>query len=190
MALSTPLIGRGGMVARLSWSPQSCGRNTSSFRSFNQEQDHVVAETGRHELEAPKPNHRGARNQRNKSGHLERDGKSAKKHTGPLPGAPTVGVFPRGVTPTSKTCGCSPFQMVMQERHRDLSWFGQEKALHPAGGRCFYYLAPKCLYRGEYKLVLLVDGDEVWLLFYVCLVFYPFLSLPIYSSKGRPRLHA
>ena len=24
--------------------------------------------------------------------------------------------------------------MVMQERHKDLSWFGQEKALRPAGG--------------------------------------------------------
>ena len=102
-----------------------------------------------------------------------------------------VSVFsPRGVTPTSKTSACSPFQMVMQERHKDLSWFGQEKALRPVGGRCFYYLAPKCLYRVEYKLVFWVDGDEVWLLYYVCLVPYPFLSLPFYSSKGRPRLHA
>ena len=32
-----------------------------------------------------------------------------------------------------------------------LSWFGQEKALRPAGGECLYYRAPKCLYRGEYK---------------------------------------
>jgi len=34
-----------------------------------------------------------------------------------------------------------------------------------------------------------MDGDEVWMFFYVCLVFYPFLCLPFYSSKGRPRLH-
>jgi len=76
--LSTPLLGWGCMLARLSWSPQSCGRNACSFRSFDREQDHVIAETGRHELEAPELNHRGARNRRNKSGHLERDGKSAK----------------------------------------------------------------------------------------------------------------
>ena len=82
-ALSTPLLGRGGMVARPCWSTQSCGRNASSFRSFDREQDHVIAKTGRHELEAPKPNHRGAQNRRNKSGHLERDGKSAKNTQDP-----------------------------------------------------------------------------------------------------------
>jgi len=78
VALSTPLLGRGGMVARPSRSPQSCGRNASSSRSFDREQDHVISETGRYEFEAPEPNHRGARNQQNKSGHLERDGESVK----------------------------------------------------------------------------------------------------------------
>jgi len=96
VALSTPLLGRGGVVARPSWSPQSCGHNASSSWSFDREQYHVVAKTGRHELEAPEPNHRGTRNRRNESGHLERDGKSVKKHGGPLPGAPTVSVFPLG----------------------------------------------------------------------------------------------
>jgi len=65
-------------VARPSLSPQLRGRNESSSQSFDREQDHVIAETGRHELEAPGPNHHGARNQRNESGHLERDGKSVK----------------------------------------------------------------------------------------------------------------
>ena len=37
--------------------------------------------------------------------------------------------------------------MVMQE---DTEIY-QEKALRPAGGESLYYLAPKCLYRGEYK---------------------------------------
>jgi len=83
VALSTPLLGRGGMVARTSWSPPSCGRNASSPRSFNREQDHVIAATGRHELEAPEPNHRGARNRQNKSGHLERDGKLVKNMQDP-----------------------------------------------------------------------------------------------------------
>ena len=75
--------------------------------------------------------------------------------------------------------------MVMQERHKDLSWFGQEKALRLAGGRCFYYLAPKCLYRGEYKSVLWMDGDEVWLLFYVCLVSpIPSCASPFIVPRG------
>jgi len=33
------------------------------------------------------------------------------------------------------------------------------------GERSFYYLAPKCLYRGEYRCGM--DGDGVWLLYYV-----------------------
>jgi len=44
-----------------------------------------------------------------------------------------------------------PFPDGDAKRHKDLSWFGQEKALRPAGGECLYYSAPKCLYRGEYK---------------------------------------
>jgi hypothetical protein len=36
--------------------------------------------------------------------------------------------------------------------HGGLSWFGQKKALRPAGeGGVLYFLAPKCLCRG-YKL--------------------------------------
>ena len=62
VALSTPLLGWEGMVARPSRSPQSCGRNAGSSWSFDREQDHVIAKAGRHELEAPKPNHREARN--------------------------------------------------------------------------------------------------------------------------------
>jgi len=94
VALSTPLLWRGGVVARPSGSPQSGGCNASSSRSFDREQDHVVAETGGHELEAPEPNHHGARNWRNKGGHLEKRWEISKKHAGPLPGVPTVGVFP------------------------------------------------------------------------------------------------
>ena len=59
--------------------------------------------------------------------------------------------FPRGVTPTSKFVCVLPFPDGDARRHKDLSWFGQEKALRPAGGGSLYYLAPKCLYRGEYK---------------------------------------
>jgi len=37
----------------------------------------------------------------------------------------------------------------MQDRHKDLSGFGQGKALRPAGEGDLYYLAPKCSYRGN-----------------------------------------
>ena len=46
---------------------------------------------------------------------------------------------------------CFPFPDGDPKRHKDLSWFGQEKSLRPAGGESLYYFAPKCLYRGEYK---------------------------------------
>jgi len=48
---------------------------------------------------------------------------------------------------------CLPFPDGDAKRHKNLSWFGQEKALRPAGGgESLCYFAPKCLYRGEYKL--------------------------------------
>jgi len=58
---------------------------------------------------------------------------------------------PRGVTPTSKFVCVLPFPDGDARRHKDLSWFGQEKALRQVGEGSLYYLAPKCLYRGEYK---------------------------------------
>jgi len=66
---------------------------------------------------------------------------------------------------------------------------GKRRPYVQQGGRSFYYLAPKFLYRGEYKCGM--DGDGVWFLFYVCLAYSgSLLSFPFYSSKGRPRLHA
>jgi len=44
-----------------------------------------------------------------------------------------------------------PFPDGDARRHKDLSWFGQEKALRPAGEGSLHYLAHKCLYRGEYE---------------------------------------
>jgi hypothetical protein len=41
--------------------------------------------------------------------------------------------------------------------HGGLSWFGQKKALRPAGERVLYSLAPRCLRRG-YKLAR--EGGE------------------------------
>jgi len=109
VVLSTPLLGRGGVVARTSRGPQPRGRNAGSSRSFDREQDHVVAGASRQELETPKPNRRGARDRRSESGHLERNGKSVKNTQDPYL-ARQLSVFsPRGVTPTSKTCMRAPF---------------------------------------------------------------------------------
>jgi len=69
-----------------------------------------------------------------------------------------------GVTPTSKFVCVLPFPDGDARRHRDLSWFGQEKALRPAEGRSLYYLAPKCLYRGEYKRGMKCESPTA----YVC----------------------
>jgi len=151
--LPTPLLRRGGVMSRASWSPRSHWRNASSSRSFDREQDHVVDGARRHELKAPKPNHRGAQNRRGESGHLERSGKSMKNTQAPYLVRQLSLFSPRGVTPTSKFVCVLPFPDGDARRHKDLSWFGQEKALLPAGEGSLYYLAPKCLYRGEYKCV-------------------------------------
>jgi hypothetical protein len=97
--------------------------------------------------------------------------------------------FPRGVTPTSKFVCVLPFPDGDARRHRDLSWFGQEKALRPAGGESLYYLAPKCLYRGEYK-----RGMKCGALLRMSVVLCRdpsvlFLSPSFYSSKEGPRVH-
>jgi len=62
MVLSTPLLGRGGVVVMTSWAPHLGWRNAGSSRPFYREQDHVIAGAGGHELETPKPNHRRAWN--------------------------------------------------------------------------------------------------------------------------------
>ena len=62
-----------------------------------------------------------------------------------------VGVFPTGGQPTSEFVCVLPFRDGDAKRQKDLSWFGQEKALRLAGEESLYYFAPKCLYRGEYK---------------------------------------
>jgi len=93
---------------------------------------------------------------------------------------------PEGVTPTSKFVCVLPFPDGDARRHIDLSWFGQEKALRPAGGRSLYYLAPKCLYRGESKRCM----ECMCATAYGCSVSrILFLSPSFYSSKERPRVH-
>jgi len=89
----------------------------------------------------------------------------------------------------SKLICVLPFLDGDARRHKDLSWFGQEKALRPAGEGSFYYLAPKCLYRGEYKCVLTGSMDTS---LRVCVVMPDvclFPGLPFYISKERPMVH-
>jgi len=108
-----------------------------------------------------------ARNRRSEGGHLERSGKSMKNTQEPYL-ARQLSVFsPRGGGSHQRVnlYACFPFPDGDARRHKDLSWFGQEKALRPAGEGSLYYLAPKCLYRGEYKCG--VESDGVWRLYYV-----------------------
>ena len=83
-----------------------------------------------------------------------------------------------------------PFPDGDARRHKDLSWFGQEKALRPAGEVSLYYLAPKCLYRGEYKRGMKYGSSTVYGRgVALCVVFHLFLSPSFYSTKERPRVH-
>ena len=99
---------------------------------------------------------------------------------------------PRGVTPTSKFVCVLPFLDGDAKRHKDLSWFGQEKALRPVGGRvCIILHLSACtgvntsvgwmeVEYGSYT------GRECCI---VCVVLCSLLGLPFYSSKERPRVH-
>ena len=67
-----------------------------STQPSNREQDHVVAETDGHELKAPKPDHHGEWNQKNRESHLENGWEIISEHTGSLPSAPTIDVLTLG----------------------------------------------------------------------------------------------
>jgi hypothetical protein len=99
------------------------------------EEDHVVAMAKRHELQAPKPDHRGQREWMIGVSHPEKNGgKMMLARSGPLPGAPTVGVWSyKGPKPTSESMLCVPnLDDDARRIHGGLSWFGQKKALRPA----------------------------------------------------------
>jgi hypothetical protein len=68
------------------------------------EKDHVVAMAKRHELQAPKPNHRGQREWTFGVSHLEKWRENDVGTQRPLPSAPTAGVWSRGdPKPTSES---------------------------------------------------------------------------------------
>jgi hypothetical protein len=156
VALGTPSPG-GMCLARASVPTQRSPRLRELVvavgRVPGREEDHVVAMAKRHELQAPKPDHRGQRKWMFGVSHLEEWRENNVGTQRPLPGAPTVGVrFREGPKPTSEFVLRVPnLDGDARRIHDGLSWFGQKKALRPAGGEVLYFFAPKCLYRG-YKL--------------------------------------
>jgi hypothetical protein len=107
------------------------------------EEDHIIAMAKGHELQAPKPDHRGQREWTFGVSHLEKWQKNDVGTQCPLPGAPTIDIWScEGPKPTSKLVLHVPnLDGDARRVHRGLSWFGQKKALRPAG-------------RGEYCISL------------------------------------
>jgi hypothetical protein len=100
-----------------------------------QEEDHVVTMAKGHELQAPKPDHRGQREWTFGVSHLEKWWENDVGTQRPLPGVPTIGVRSRGgPKPTSESMLRVPnLDGDARRVHGGLSWFGQKKALRPAG---------------------------------------------------------
>jgi hypothetical protein len=90
------------------------------------EEDHVIVMAKRHELEAPKPDHRGQQKWTFGVSHLEKWWENDVGTQRPLPGAPTVGVRSReGSKPTSEFVLRVPNLDGDAKRiHGGLSWFG------------------------------------------------------------------
>ena len=96
---------------------------------------------------------------------------------------------PQGSHQRVNLYACSLSQMVMQEDTEIYPGSGKRRPYVQRGGESLYYLAPRCLYRGEYK-----RGVKCRALLCVSVVlfffFVLFLSPSFYSSKERHRVHA
>jgi hypothetical protein len=99
------------------------------------EEDHVVAMVKRHELQAPKPDHRGQRKWMFGVSHLEKWQENDVGTQRPLPGVPTISVQALGgPKPTSEfMLRVSNLDGDAKRIHGGLSWFGRKKALRPVG---------------------------------------------------------
>jgi hypothetical protein len=95
----------------------------------------------RHELQAPKPDHRGQREWKFGVSHPEKWQENDVGMQRPLSGTPTVGVRScEGPKPTSESMlRVSNLDGDARRVHGGLSWFGQKKALRLAG-RGEYYI--------------------------------------------------
>jgi hypothetical protein len=105
------------------------------------EEDHVVAVAKGHELQAPKPDHRGQRKWTFGVSHPEEWRENDVGTQRPLPGVLTVGVRSHeGPKPTSEFVSRVPnLDGDVKRIHRGLSWFGRKKALRPTGGRSIVF---------------------------------------------------
>jgi hypothetical protein len=78
-------------------------------RVSGREEDHVVAVAKRHELQTPKPDHRGQRERTFGVSHPEKWWENDVGTQRPLPGAPTIGVWScGGPKPTSELNAACP----------------------------------------------------------------------------------
>jgi hypothetical protein len=73
----------------------------------------------------------------------------------------------------------------MQEDTKIYPGSGKRRPYVQRGEESLYYLAPKCLYRGEYKRSMKCGA----LLRMSVVLSILFLSPSFYSSKERPRVH-
>ena len=80
------------------------------------------------------------------------------------------------------------FRMVMQENAEIYPGSGKRRPYVQWGGENLYYLAPKCLYRGEYKRGMEYGSATKYGV--VLCVPYLFPGPSFYSSKERLRVHA
>jgi hypothetical protein len=91
-----------------------------------QEEDHVVAMAKRHELQAPKPDHRGQWERTFGVSHPEKCRENDVGMQRPLPGAPTVCVQSRGGPKPTSECCVSLIWMVME---------GEYTGIYPGSGK-------------------------------------------------------
>jgi hypothetical protein len=90
------------------------------------EEDHVVAVAKRHELQAPKPDHRGQWERTFRVSHPEKWWENDVGTQRPLPGTPTVGVRSHGGPKPTSECCVSLIWMVMQ---------GEYMGIYPGSGK-------------------------------------------------------
>jgi len=148
--LIMPPLGHGSMVVRPPWGIWSRVHDASPSRSSDWEQDHVVAETGGHELMAPEPDHRGVWDWWDVSGHPKKDGKSIVTRRAPTWCA-NCRCFDPGGNTSEWICVRAPFSEWLCKNDTRIYPGSGKGRPNVQRGESVYYLASKCLYRGKYK---------------------------------------
>jgi hypothetical protein len=133
VALGSP--SPGGVYLTRATIPAQCSPRLGEFVVIvsqvpRREEDHVIAVAKGHELQAPKLDHRGQQEGRSGQSSRKMAGKRCWHTT-----SPTIGVWSYdGRKPTSESMLRVPnLDGDARRVHGGLSWFGQKKALRPAG---------------------------------------------------------